>query len=280
MVPGRIRWLAMLCSNSSAKLSVMCSLTKSLTQILRAQGVTLKNGDRSYESRNLNKFASDPQNAPDHLIDGHTRCIQHGGVGACDKRRSGARGIAPVTLRYLQRKGGKVSSNPLFFQLLMASAGPFRGARGEKNLDPCPGEYDGAHIAAVGHQTRRDGKAPLAVQECGADLPKGCDPGGVTARLLGTNGPGGILAVQPDHLIAGFAGAEPDVDSTRQLPQGRPIIQADRGPTPRQGDQPVQRTAIEQGPAQCLCDRPADGTLTRSGRAINGDDGDFVHSSP
>jgi hypothetical protein len=26
-VPGRIRWLAMLCSNSSAKLSVMFSLT-------------------------------------------------------------------------------------------------------------------------------------------------------------------------------------------------------------------------------------------------------------
>ena len=32
--------------------------------------------------------------------------------------------VAPVTLRYLQRKGGKVSSNPLFFQLLMAPERP------------------------------------------------------------------------------------------------------------------------------------------------------------
>src|ERR1700722_4661594 len=202
MVPGRIRWLAMLCSNSSAKLSVMCSLTKSLTQILRAQGVTLKNGDRSYESRNLNKFASDPQNAPDHLIDGHTRFIQHGGVGACDKRRSGARGIAPVTLRYLQRKGGKVSSNPLFFQLLIAPVGPFRGARGEKNLDPCPGEYDGAHIPAVRHQSGGCGKAPLALQERSADLGYCGHLGGVISRFLHTNGPFHVQSAQPDDLLA------------------------------------------------------------------------------
>src|ERR1700722_14786689 len=211
MVPGRIRWPAIVCSNSSAKLSVMCSLTKSLTQILRAQGVTLKNGDRSYESRNLNKFASDPQNAPDHLIDGHTRCIQHGGVGACDKRRSGARGIAPVTLRYLQRKGGKVSSNPLFFQLLMASAGPFGGACVEINLDPRLGEYHRPHVAAIGHQTGGHRKAPLAVQEGGPDRPQGGPPGGAPARLLGANGPGDILAVQPYHLMAGLGRVEPYV---------------------------------------------------------------------
>src|SRR5882757_1709944 len=169
MVPGRMRWLAMLCSNSSAKLSVMFSLTKSLAQVLRAQRGYLKKRRSIHESRNLNKIAGDLQHAPDHAIDRHTRCIQHGGVGARDKRRSDARGIAPITLRYLQRKGGKVSSNPLFFQLLIASQGPLSGAGGEKNLDPCQGEYHGSHVAAVGHQTWRHGKAPLAVQDGSAD---------------------------------------------------------------------------------------------------------------
>ncbi len=64
------------------------------------------------------------QNALDHQIDGHPRCIEQDRIRACDKRRYRAACIAQISLRYLQRKGGKVSSNPLFFQLLMASEGP------------------------------------------------------------------------------------------------------------------------------------------------------------
>ena len=58
-----------------------------------------------------------------------------------------------IALRYLQRKGGKGSSNPLFFQLLMPSGRPLDRARGEKNLDLGLREYHGSHVAAIRHQT-------------------------------------------------------------------------------------------------------------------------------
>src|SRR5258708_10436368 len=110
------------------------------------------------------------QDTLDHRIDGHPRRIKQDRVGACEKRRSGASGIAQITLRYLQRKGGKVSSNPLFFQLLITSQGPLGSARREKNLNLRPREYHTTHIPAVRHQTRGYGKAPLPLQELGADL--------------------------------------------------------------------------------------------------------------
>ena len=119
-----------------------------------------------HESRNLNRQtpAGHAQDALNHCTDGHPRSIQQDRVCACDKRRNRAVHIAPITLRYLQRKGGKGSSNPLFFQLLMAPCGPFRRARREKNLDIRLREYHGPHVAPVRHQTRGDRKAPLALQ--------------------------------------------------------------------------------------------------------------------
>src|ERR1700734_1538504 len=110
-------------------------------------------------------LASYRQDALDHCVDGHTRRIQQDRVRACDKRRNRATHIAMITLRYLQRKGGKGSSNPLFFQLLMAPGGALGGTCGEKNLDLRPGEYHGSHITAVRDQARGYCKAPLAFQE-------------------------------------------------------------------------------------------------------------------
>ena len=134
--------------------------------------------------------------------------------------------IALITLRYLQRKGGKGSSNPLFFQLLMASGGPFGGARREKNLHLRLGEYHGAHIAPVRHQTGGYGKAPLALQERGANRRQGGDLGGVIARFLGPNGAGDVLSVQPDDFLAG---GRRNRSVCRTLPaksgQRRPIVE-------------------------------------------------------
>src|SRR5450631_1620403 len=130
------------------------------------------------------------QDALDHCIDGHTRCIQQERICAWDKRRNRAVHIAQITLRYLQRKGGKGSSNPLFFQLLMASGGALRRTRREENLNLRLGEYHGAHIAAVGHETRGYGKQPLALQESRADYRQGSNLRGVISRPLGPNGAG------------------------------------------------------------------------------------------
>src|ERR1700682_3787483 len=116
MVPGRMRWLAMLCSNSSAKLSVMFSLKLFPSTTLVPEGLPKNNGDQSLKAALLRQTpkrqtpAGHFQDTLDHRIDGHPRCIQQNRVGACDERRSGASGIAQITLRYLQRKGGKVSS--------------------------------------------------------------------------------------------------------------------------------------------------------------------------
>src|SRR5271170_1287399 len=171
MVPGRMRWLAMLCSNSSAKLSVMFSLT--IPWHFRcARGVTIKKRPSFHDNRDLFHSGSARQTPAghfqdmlDHRIDGDTRGIQQHRVCAWDQGRNRAVHIAPITLRYLQRKGGKGSSNPLFFQLLMAPGGPLFGARREKNLNLRLREYHGSHVAAVRHQTRGYGKAPLALQE-------------------------------------------------------------------------------------------------------------------
>jgi len=105
------------------------------------------------------------QDALHHYTDRHPRGIQQDRIFACDERRNRAVHIAQITLRYLQRKGGKGSSNPLFFQLLMASGGPLRGTCGEKNLDLRPGEYHRSHITAVRDEARGYGKASLAFQQ-------------------------------------------------------------------------------------------------------------------
>src|ERR1700677_2256960 len=172
MVPGRIRWLAMLCSNSSAKLSVMCSLYVALARVPRASGVNNQQRqsvlDRPRPKTSIPVDLQPParygEDAFDDRIDGHSRRVQEDCVGACDKRRGGARSIALITLRYLQRKGGKGSSNPLFFQLVMTPEGPLFKARGEKNLHLCPGEDHGAHVAPVRHQAGGDGERPLSLE--------------------------------------------------------------------------------------------------------------------
>src|SRR5258708_19343051 len=90
MVPGRMRWLAMLCSNSSAKLSVMFSLKLFPSTYPCARGVTKNNGHRSMKAATkfLQNFtrqtsAGHFQDALDHRIDGHPRCIHHTPAAPC-----------------------------------------------------------------------------------------------------------------------------------------------------------------------------------------------------
>ena len=128
--------------------------------------------------------------------------------------------IAQITLRYLQRKGGKGSSNPLFFQLLMAPQGPFVRACREKNLHLGLREYHGAHIPAIRHQARGYGKAPAGdpgarrgLRVCAATLEASFPASSVRMS------PEYLPTVQPDDLLPGRIGAEFDVDPLRQTGQ-------------------------------------------------------------
>ncbi len=117
-----------------------------------------------------------------------------------------------ITLRYLQRKGGKGSSNPLFFQLLMTPERPLLGACSEKNLHPRVRKYHAAHVAPVGYQSGGHGKSPLPLQQRRPHLWQRGDLGGVITRPLGADVAGYILAVQPHDFLAGRPGAEAYVE--------------------------------------------------------------------
>ena len=169
------------------------------------------------------------------------------------RRRRGARHVAPIALRYLQRKGGKGSSNPLFFQLLMASGGTLVGARGEENLDRRAGEYHRAHVPAVRHQPRWHGEAPLAVQQRGADLRQGGHLGGIIARRLGADGPGDVPAVQSDDFARRRAVAPKRMSIPRPAGRAPGVGRGRSCRAGRQRDQTVQRTTIEERQSQRLC---------------------------
>ena len=101
----------------------------------------------------------------DHFIDRHARCVYLDRVPGGSERRHRARRIAPVPLRYVKRKARKVSTDSLFFQLLMTAPGTFLGARCEEHLDSRIGEDNGAHIASVGHQARRRTETFLQINQ-------------------------------------------------------------------------------------------------------------------
>src|SRR3984893_17187241 len=193
MVPGRMRWLAMLCSNSSAKLSVMFSLKKLLfpgtdpvCQWGYQKTTAVTPCAAAYQTISKRQTSSnDSQDAFDHRIDGHTGCIQQDGVCACDKRRNRACNIALIAFRYLFRKGGKGSSNPLFFQLLIASGRAFVGACREQTLYPGLRKHAGPHVPPGAPQTGGHRNAPLPLQQGLADRRQRSNLGRVTAGGFG-----------------------------------------------------------------------------------------------
>src|SRR5450631_1862288 len=226
MVPGRMRWLAMLCSNSSAKLSVMFSLKKlqfpgtvPVCQWGYQKTTAVTPCAAAYQTNSKRQTTSnDSQDAFDHRIDGHTGCIQQDGVCACDKRRNGACNIALIAFRYLFRKGGKGSSNPLFFQLLIAPGRAFVGACREKNLNPGVRKYDRAHVAPVGHQTRGHRKAPLPVKQGLANRRQRSNLGRITAGGLGANIPGDVLSAQINDFLSSGRGIEANIQPPGEGP--------------------------------------------------------------
>jgi hypothetical protein len=190
----------------------------------------------------------------------HARRIEQNRIRACDQRRNGARRVASIAFRYLQRKGGKVSSNPLFFQLLMAPRGPLFGARGQENLDRRPGEYHGAHVAPVGHEpggaAKRRWRSSSAARTAGSAATFEASLPALSVRIAA------VTSWPASQIVSSPSSVEPKrISRPARAGERRAVPEVDSGPAARQGDQSIQRTAIEQGPAERPCDRTAHGPL-------------------
>ena len=155
----------------------------------------------------------------------------------------------------------------------MPPAGTFLGTGGQEHLAVGVRKDDRAHVAAVGHQPRRDPERPLPLLKRGPDLGDGGDrrgqgTGGLQPQLVG-----GIGTVD-QHPQSAIAVLEADVGVEGAAHQRRRVGQVQVGPAGRHPDRPVQRPRIQVVPAQARGDQAADGTLAGTGRAVDGKDRD------
>src|SRR5262245_35919216 len=206
IMPGRMRWLARLCSNSWAKLSVIPSLMPRTTRVctgtafrcgpgkhnghpLPARAILRTSCSHAYrDERPLRPQAtsgSQFQHPLHHRLDRKTGRVDDTSIG---RRLQGGdlTGLIPqIPLGYLARKGRKANTGPLVFQLLMPPESPLLRGGSEEDFKLCPGKDDRAHIATVRHQARGYCKGALPGEQPLADPGPGRHPGGSLAGLLG-----------------------------------------------------------------------------------------------
>ena len=104
------------------------------------------------------------QDVGDNFLGSQTCGVDNLRIRCRLERRHRAVRVARVPLRYVPRKVGQANINPLFFQLLMTPhrAG-FRTGR-QYHLQDGVRENNGSHVAAVGHQARRNREIALPLQ--------------------------------------------------------------------------------------------------------------------
>src|SRR5215472_17322713 len=208
IMPGRMRWLARLCSKSWAKLSVIPSLVPRTRRVCAGtasaaaqENITGTRFLRVPSSDFLDSLGvrderpagpqttsgSQFQHPLHHLIDRKAGRVDDTGVGRGLQRGDLTGPIPEIPLGYLARKGRKANIGTLVFQLLMAPEGPFLGGGRQEYFQLRPGEHHGAHIAPVRDQSRGCGKGPLARQQGLTDALPGSHPRGALPRLLRAN---------------------------------------------------------------------------------------------
>ena len=137
-------------------------------------------------------------------------------VCRCLQRRHRSAGVARIPLGDLTRKGGKANIKTLFFQLLMTTARPLLGAGCQEDFEPCLGENDRAHIAAIGYQSRRPCELSLARKECFADFGHCRDAGSRRSGLFAAQIPRDLLPVEEHTLLTAGVAAEVHLHLARQ----------------------------------------------------------------
>ena len=210
-----------------------------------------------------------------YCLDGLARGIQNPGILCRPQRCYRSLGIPPVTVLYVPRKGGKANINTLVFQLLMPPACTLLRARRQVHLETGLREHVSPHVTPVGHQSRGLAEAPLQGEERIAHGLQCRNRRRTAADLLRPQFVADRLAVEPDQFLAGGVGGEPDVQAPRQFGQCRRIVEADAPLLRRKRQQPVQRSAVQQVPAQGGRNAAGDRALARTAGTVDGNDGDL-----
>src|SRR5580658_2163596 len=203
IMPGRIRWLARLCSNISLKLSVKGSFIHSLgrfrphtPQRIRLRGSDIT-GCRILQPQLSQALPSSPQLARAavrvdlvrHLAGIQSRRVQNDRICSRHERRCGPRHITAVALRNVERKGFETNTRILVFQLLIAPSGALLNARGEEYFELGARKDHRPHVAPVGDQAGRAGEGALALEQRLPDGGPGRDARGAGPGHLAPQGP-------------------------------------------------------------------------------------------
>src|SRR5690606_22656727 len=102
-------------------------------------------------------------------------------------------------------------------------------------------------------------------------------PGGLRAGGFGAHPIHYLHAVENDALAAFRRCLEPDVQGRRQRGQPRFIVETDATILCGDRHQAVQRTRIEQVPAQLFREQACDCALASAAGTVDGNDGNVIH---
>src|SRR5690606_28132405 len=176
IAPGVISISVKLCSNNSAKLSLISipvnlrlNRTPAHTGLLPEDSAPtfageVGNGAGQSGARCLQTLTHQFENLCHHLF--YVRCcgIHDDRVLGRTQRRRAAVGIPLVTRLNIHKKGGEININPLINQLLIAAFCTLFGRGGQEDFSRGIRKYDGTHVPAIGHQPRRLTELPLQFQ--------------------------------------------------------------------------------------------------------------------
>lgn len=191
-------------------------------------------------------------------------------IGRGDQGRDRPVGVSRVPFLQIPGKGAKISIHSFFYQLLIPTFGPDLRARCQEHLERGIREDDRAHVPAVGDQSRGLTEGPLAREERRSDCGKLRDLRGSLAALLGA-----YLVINVLFFKKDFITVEGNLHPRSDLRES--LFVRNAAPIGRQGDQAVQRSALQVMEAEHPGDPLGDGPLAGGGGPIDGDDRRFIH---
>src|SRR5215831_9913070 len=266
IMPGRMRWLARLCSKSWAKLSVIPSLVARIRRVCTgtASGAAQENVTstcvlRVPSSDFLDSLGvrderpsgpqatsgSQLQHPLHHLLDRKAGRVDDTGVGR-GLQRGDLTGLIPqIPLGYLARKGGKANIRTLVFQLLMSPQSPLLGGGGQEYFQLRPGEHHGPHIPAVCHQSGGGGKGPLACEQGLTDRGPRRHARGALSRLLRANISRHVPPREGDALTTVRGNREDHIHARRECRMAWLIVRPETRGGSGERHQPIESAAIE-----------------------------------
>lgn len=190
------------------------------------------------------------------LIDAQRGGIQFLRVCSFMQRRHCALGIARVTPLDILQNLRNVSTNSFLVQLVIAPLGTYLGARGEKDFKRRIGENHRAHIAPVGHQTRRLAHRALTCQERLAHRAERSHVRSVIAALFAAHGFSHIGTGEQD-LFAG----EGEIEFVRDLGECANVVKLRAGVARSKCCDAIDRAAIQVVETEALGEARGDGAL-------------------